>query len=296
MRDFIFITDLHLTSHSNVRTGDIVQDHKKKLEFVVDYANKHDALLLMGGDIFDRPSVPDFVKSELAPILLKCKYKPYAISGNHDMLFASHSKDFKTSLNLWSTHDIVKLLETEDFGEFVLTSVLPLKTVGKPQLAIFHGFLNIEDGAYTVHMSDLQTTDPTLLCLGHDHLVYEPVQLGAVRVVRPGSFSRKERVDEQMRIPQLVHIRFNPESDKKWGIKVVPIKTARTPEEIFKTKKYTVSTKDSRDSYQAVIDAIKSVQGNEMTFSSALHTVADPEVEMFVLDILNQQNIKKQLK
>ena len=52
MMQFVFITDTHITSSSKVRTGDVVDDIAAKLQYVVDYCNNHDAILLHGGDLF----------------------------------------------------------------------------------------------------------------------------------------------------------------------------------------------------------------------------------------------------
>lgn len=294
--DYVFITDLHIMTQSNVRTGDVLSDLKMKLEFVVAYANANNATILIGGDIFDKSTVPDFVKSELAPVFLSAKHTPYAIMGNHDQLFCSDEKDFKTSAHLWFTHNILKPLNFVDMGEYVLHSQLPLKTIGKPQLVMFHGFLNIDDGKNTVHMSDLQTTDQCLLLLGHDHKVYDPVELGSVRVVRPGSLLRGIRNDDNMRIPKLVHIKVDTEcKDRIFKIKMVPIK-CRDAAEIFKTKEVGISKQEEEKSYAAIIDAIKNSKKSEMGLFDALRQFADPDVVLYIKQILEEEIINLENK
>ena len=96
--EYIFITDLHFNSSSNVRTGEFLSDLTSKLSYVVEKSNEWDATILIGGDIFDKPSVPDFVKSELIKTLKLAKHTPWAIYGNHDSLFNNVEKNFKTSL------------------------------------------------------------------------------------------------------------------------------------------------------------------------------------------------------
>ena len=73
MAKFIAITDIHISHKSNVRTGDLLEDLENKLKYVRDYCNKEDAQLIIPGDVFDKATVPDFVKSRLAPIFLSFK-------------------------------------------------------------------------------------------------------------------------------------------------------------------------------------------------------------------------------
>ena len=71
MSKFIFITDLHITSTCSIRTGDVLEDICNKLDYVVKFANKHKMPIVIGGDIFDKPTVPDFVKGSAAKVFRK---------------------------------------------------------------------------------------------------------------------------------------------------------------------------------------------------------------------------------
>lgn len=286
MTNYVFITDTHFTAQSNVRTGDVVADLKAKLEFVVDYSNSHDATLLIGGDVFDKPTVPDFVKSELAPVLLSAKHVPYVIYGNHDILYNTDDKNYKTSLNLWITHGVVRVLDTIDFSDHRLTSSMPLKTCGMPTVAMYHGFLNRDDGRYSVGLQDLLTDDPTILLLGHDHTAYEPVEYDTITIVRPGSFLRGIRDDNQFRIPELVHIQVDAHT---LTYETVPIK-CREAALIFQTKQVSLPKSGTDpDSYSAIIDQIRnSADTDELTFQEALVQVSDPQTVRFVMDSLSE--------
>ena len=49
--EIVFITDIHLANSSNVRVDeDYTETILKKVSYCIDFANKHNALLLIGGD------------------------------------------------------------------------------------------------------------------------------------------------------------------------------------------------------------------------------------------------------
>lgn len=292
MLDFVFITDLHI-GVNNVRSGSVVEDILRKLDFVKDYTNKYGAQLLIGGDVFDKPTVPDVIKIPFIKKFLEFNKKPFVIYGNHDTLFASAKNNYKTTLQLFIEAGVFRILTSVDLQELFLTAELPLKNVGKPQLVIYHGFLNKEDGKNTVLLQDLQTTDNTLVLLGHDHVVYDEVQFGTVKVLRPGSFLRGIRNGDSDRIPQLVHIKCN---GKEFKYRCVSIKTARDASEIFKTKKDEMTKAQRAESYQSVIDAIKLATSKDISFTEAINTVADEETAVYIKQILNECKIKLKSK
>lgn len=294
-KNFVFICDLHCTSKSNVRTGDYVDDIVKKLEFVVDYANRNDAALLIGGDIFDKPSVPDFVKAAVGRVLIKASHPVYSIWGNHDKLWNADEKDFKTSYNLLAELGVIRDLKTEDFGEFVLTSEKPLQTDGKPKLAMYHGFLNKEDRGWEVMLQDITTTDQAMVLLGHDHVQYEDVEFGPVRVIRPGSFTRVSREETNFRQPVLVHILVDTENDRVFRRKYVEIATARQFDTIFKEKEVSKTAADEA-SYNSIIQSLMAVTEQDMSFMQAVSSVASPETTEYIKTVLDEVKTDKDNK
>lgn len=285
-RSFVFVTDLHITSNSRVRSGDVVKDLKDKLQYVVDYCNANDAILLIGGDLFDKPSVPDYVKSELAPVLRSAKHIPIAVSGNHDRLYDNPEFNFKTSYNVWDSHGLIKSIDNDfvDLGDVIITGGLPIKTEGKLHIALYHGFLNQEDGRSTLRFDDIQTEDQTYILLGHDHVEYEPLQYkDNIKIFRPGSFLRGIRHDAQYRNPMMLHIRVTD----KLQYKMVPIK-CRDFNEIFKTKEAKVTKSQKESTYEDIINQIRNAAKGDLSFEEAISQVADPEVVEYSKQLLNQ--------
>lgn len=277
INDWVFITDLHITTSSNVRTGDLVDDLSKKLEWVVDYCNDNNAALLLGGDLFDRPSVPDYLKTHFAKILCRVHNKVYSVTGNHCRLYNNNDYAYRTSYNLLAALGVfvdLDSIEGVDFGPLYLTGRVPVITRNKPQIIVYHGFLNQEDGLNTFRFSDLQTEDPCIVFLGHDHVVYPVLQYtDKIRIYRPGSFQRNTREESQNRIPCLLHVRMINGSLK---VKTVPIKAARLANEIFKTKvSDAASTRVVVDLYQDLIGKLQLTLSQEENLYALLSKVTD---------------------
>lgn len=299
VRDFCFVTDSHIGGGANVRTGDVYQDLYNKFNFIKDYCNQKGCRLLIGGDVFDKPTIADVYKTPFLKLFLQFDAKPLIVRGNHCTLFNSRDNDYKTTMQLFIEAGAFEELHTLDLGDLVITSELPLKTYGKPQILMYHGFLNKRDGWCSVMLSDLATEDETLALLGHDHVVYEPVTLGTVRVLRPGSLLRGIRNDESNRVPNLLHIRYNPspkEGELHLKYKVVPISVARDPSEIFKTKQVTLNTAERYSSYEAIIEQISKCSNDELTLVDAVKTVSDYEVASYVEEMLNESLINNKNK
>lgn len=296
LKDFVFITDVHIGAGSNVRTGNPFEDLNKKLLFVQEYCNTNNCQLLIGGDFFDKPTIPDVYKTPVIKILRDFQQVPYCIQGNHDQLMGTTANDFKTSLNLLFEAGLLKQLDFEDLGDLVLTSRKPLTTIGKPQIFVYHGFLNQEDSGWQVMFQDLSTNDETICLLGHDHVVYDPVQIGNVKVIRPGSFLRGIRNSESQRQPQLVHIKFNPNWEgKKLRLKFVEI-PARPWQEIFKTKQSTINQKEKQLTYDSIITQIVNASQQELSLIDAVSTVSTAQVTNYVkmsLDEAYQKVVSK---
>lgn len=294
--DFVFITDLHFRNSSNVRVGDLLLDLKSKLQFVVDYSNNNNATILIGGDVFDKPSVPDIVKNTLGPVFLQASSIPMSILGNHDQLYGNNEFQDKTSYQLWCSHNVLKSFDNQtiDLGECIITNELPVINRGKPQIVVYHGFLNQEDGHYTFHFQDIHSnvTDQVYILLGHDHCEYEPLAFTSnVKIFRPGSFNRQTRDEESMRQPKILHIRVK---GGKLQYKMVEIATARPSSEIFKTKLTNVTKAQRHETYEDIISKIRNANATEMSLEQALQQISEPDVCTYALNLLKEHRLNAQ--
>ena len=97
---FIILADLHLTGNTPIaRLDNIEETWKRKLKFILDYADKNKMSILVGGDFFDKPR--DW-KTLSEVIRLLDDYKGVgvlSIFGQHDQYL--YSKDrYSTSLGV----------------------------------------------------------------------------------------------------------------------------------------------------------------------------------------------------
>lgn len=297
MSRFVFITDTHFKNQSNVRSDDFKLSLRDKLQYVVDYCNTNNATLLHGGDMFDKPTVPDQVKSIYAPLLLSLKEKALCISGNHDLLYGNQEFSFKTSYNLWVTHNIIKSVDniTIELDDCFVTNEVPLIQRGKPQIVIYHGFLNTNDTNtfnYDNIPSDL--TDEVLILLGHDHCEYEPLQLmNNVTIHRPGSFHRATRAQESMRIPKFLDIKV---VDGKFEVSYNEIAVAKPYEEVFITKIQELSKTVKDNSYEQVIKQLQKASEENITLEQALKQVGEDDVVEYLKTSLAEIKNNSQFK
>lgn len=283
-----FITDTHFTSSSNVRVGDIHEDQMEKLRWVVEWANKNKAVLIHGGDFFDKPTVPDFVKNDIISVLRTLWTPMYAIWGNHDELYGSDERNYKTSLKVLVEGGTVIHTDRVDLGECIITSRVPLVDCEKPQILTFHGFLNIEDGRNTLYFQDIVADTKALVLLGHDHVTYEPVAYKNSIIYRPGSFTRAIRNDSASRIPEMLDIECD---GKDFKVTQVPILAAKQVDLIFKSKINKVQKSDV--SYADIIAQIKSASKTTENLEEALRMVTDDVTIGYISNAINEYNMNK---
>lgn len=88
----ILISDLHFTSkQSRQRTGNILEDGRRKLKFIFKKAKKHNADIVCSGDVFDSPrdiyALFEFIKirSQFPEV------KFYTVYGQHDLYMRNKS-------------------------------------------------------------------------------------------------------------------------------------------------------------------------------------------------------------
>lgn len=289
MDRFVFITDLHITATCNVRTGDVLDDICRKLDYVVDYANRRGFPIVIGGDVFDKPTVPDFVKAAVARVFRKAKEPIYTISGNHDTLYNNDEFNVRTSYNLFCEMGLFEDFtgKSMDLGDCVLTNELPLVTRGKPTVCVYHGFWNMDDGRWCCKTDDVTgTDDETVVLLGHDHTVYaDEKPKDNVRVVRSGSLLRGIRIDEQNRIPRMAVVELR---DGEWQVRYEDIK-CRAASEIFTARQFEMKATEVRDSYTDIIERLKTARTGEMTLDEALAEVTEQEVIDYINLCLGEQ-------
>jgi len=84
----VYIADLHLRPTVPInRKDDYVEAQFKKLDFVIDYVNQVEGVLLIGGDVFDRASNhPSWFLNRVMKSFMRCLGDAVVIPGNHDLI------------------------------------------------------------------------------------------------------------------------------------------------------------------------------------------------------------------
>lgn len=284
-----FVTDLHITTSAPFRVGDPLSDVLSKLEYVIEYANARDALILIGGDVFDKPTIPYEAYTRVCSVFRKAKYTPLAIKGNHDQLFRCDDNDKKTTLyNAFSIGVLKELNGTVDLGSCYVTSDKCLVNRDKPQILVFHGFLNIKDGKHTLYVDDLSgITTRTLVLLGHDHVEYDPVTIGQCDVYRIGSLFRNRRVETSDRNPKMLFVEV---SGNNFITELVSV-PCKSVTEIFRETSGKADKSEDSD-YTELISELSRINGEDIDFMSIINKVATPQVADYIGGMLSAAKVK----
>ena len=96
MPKYILSSDWHVrSSRPQFRIDNFTEALFRKVNFIIKCANKHNAHIIIAGDIFDNIKVGTRTINRLIRVLKKCKNKIYAVPGQHDM--ENHGDDLLPS-------------------------------------------------------------------------------------------------------------------------------------------------------------------------------------------------------
>ena len=297
MAGLLFITDLHITTTCSSRVDDPLSTIVRKLEWCLSFCESRGIPLVLGGDVFDTPTVSFEAYNAVYAVLKRFSHGVYAVWGNHDMLYRSRENVRKCSLYALIQSGVVRELHAgEDVvfgGLFRLTCRLPLQTCSIPQVLVYHGFLNQRDGDFTVDVTDLVGCESlSLVLLGHDHTKYDDLQLSSnVIVVRPGSFYRNRRDESCRRQVYGVWVDAGVSGIRHTLVEV----PAGTPDEVFASKSSDSLVAVDVVDYDALLTSLRESTGSEdMTFVEALSSVAPKEVVSYCEGLVSSVNVIKQ--
>lgn len=119
----IAMADPHISIKTpRIRTDDYPETQFKKMSWVCDLANREEALLLMAGDIFDRPVSSYTWLNRYIRLFNSVKKGVYVIYGQHDIHF-HHPDMIRTPLGILLESGCVmwadKIVDVCNFGETV---------------------------------------------------------------------------------------------------------------------------------------------------------------------------------
>jgi len=94
---FTAISDLHLSDKKPRfrKDSNYLETCYQKLVSILDHAVKYSDALVIGGDVFDYPTVPRYVVTEVQNILSRYNIRIFVIPGQHDLRY--HAKGIKNT-------------------------------------------------------------------------------------------------------------------------------------------------------------------------------------------------------
>lgn len=104
----IYCSDLHLREDRPIcrKDEDWSETQRLQLNFIANTAAKHSAIVLIGGDIFHRPQVPDYIKNMFISAFLGLEV--YAIAGQHDLPWHMLEKIDQSSFGVLRNSGVIK--------------------------------------------------------------------------------------------------------------------------------------------------------------------------------------------
>ena len=114
---FIFCADLHLRPDKpRCRIDDNwIETQFKQVEFIFQTCKDKNVFLIIGGDIFNRPQISDYIKTRFIEIICKYDIDVYIYAGNHDLPYHNWENVNNSSFGIiWSIKDNIKNIKSLD--------------------------------------------------------------------------------------------------------------------------------------------------------------------------------------
>jgi len=110
---FVLLSDVHLLWQTPVgRLDNTAEIGLRKLKYVLEWAQSHNAVVLQAGDFFDRPR-SWYLLSEVISLLRKYDALIYCVYGQHDQYMYSRETRHATSLGILEKMGLVTILGSE---------------------------------------------------------------------------------------------------------------------------------------------------------------------------------------
>lgn len=147
-QNIIFISDMHILGDNPIcRMDNLVQEQIKKLDFLIDFANKHNAIILSSGDQTDTPR--NFISFyTLSDSLKKLNNEFLYCLGQHDKYMRSNNPN---SISLIEKLGLAKRLDSNpyvindiniygcDFGD------IPIEPMTKNNILVVHDSITTKE-------------------------------------------------------------------------------------------------------------------------------------------------------
>lgn len=86
--NIVHISDLHLGTGYKTRRGNFIRDQYKKVKWILNFCIKHDAVLTIGGDVFDSSRAGQYEMAILySKLFMKMAVPVFFVAGQHDLRY-----------------------------------------------------------------------------------------------------------------------------------------------------------------------------------------------------------------
>jgi len=292
MNNLILLSDPHLTAKNFIcRTDDVMQTQLEKFRFVRDYSNEHEALLLIAGDVCDRPRSWHLLADIIAEFDL-FNIQPAVVFGQHDTYLYSEETRNATTLGILCKGSKVSALSSEPlqypnglaiygchYGQSVPTpkdpedfNVLVIhKEIADAPLYPGQNFLDAEQFLKEHEAYEI------VLC-GDQHTTFVHEVKGRM-IVNTGPLLRKT-VGLWEHKPGFFHANLETGS---WKWIDIPCKP---PEEVM-TREHLAKVEEASEMMEAFVSSIQQTEQKSVNFVAALQTfIQANNVPQPVVDIL----------
>lgn len=110
---YVLLSDFHITDKNPPgRKDNIKEVWRRKLDFILKYAQENEAIILQAGDMFDIPRDWN-VLFKMISILKHFNITIYSIVGQHDMYFRADMKKTPTTLGVLEKLGLINILSNE---------------------------------------------------------------------------------------------------------------------------------------------------------------------------------------
>lgn len=211
-KGFLFVGDIHLSSRKPGTRKDVNFGATifKKLEQVVEIANRDDLIIVIEGDIFDTPiESNETLKTRLTRVLKKSNHLCFTNTGNHDMMGDVLSDGDSLAVIAEYGNPLHVISSSGPVGVFLLNGVrvglgmTPYgQTIPDNVSGCFHDVEGVIwvthhdiafDGAYPGSMEAHEIKGCSLVMNGHMHLDKPALQRGETTWVNNGSLVRTSK-------------------------------------------------------------------------------------------------------
>jgi len=248
----LIVGDLHLRGDNpRNRKGNYYQDCLAKLEEVFDIAQRHGAMIVQVGDVFNSPATSISVVSDFAYFLQWHERRIHTVPGNHD-IFAHNIETLpRTPLGLLLRLNVMAKASC-NMEDFDLRMVpfdhtldhdgheyvdIDFSDIDFPKILVVHGMLLPRSPGFEMRhtlIDDVaKTTNADVIISGHYHQPFMQRTNGKL-FINPGALMRISATHEEIeRTPQVVLLDTKRVMNPGYMPLAIPLDCARPGEEVL---------------------------------------------------------------